>query len=189
VKCVWRWRIPTLEPDANSGQYEVWGKRDGRWRYKRLRGCHVTVPLPDPHQTELAIDVVWSLFNAVKPQVPSRARNASQLRGMSAVAASAEIVAFSCENVKSGRPKWKTLTSKRKGKISALFGVLVLRAPSVLPGVRRGKCVILTSIKKRSLDDPRCAVPPSPALRKSFVAIMQTSDYAWCDPQSMNPED
>jgi hypothetical protein len=37
---------------------EVWGRWGTRWRYRRLRGCHVTVSLPTPHQAELTIDVV-----------------------------------------------------------------------------------------------------------------------------------
>ena len=37
---------------------EVWGKWGTRWRYKRLRGCHVTVSCPSPRQAELTIDAV-----------------------------------------------------------------------------------------------------------------------------------
>lgn len=41
---------------------EVWGKWGARWGYKRLRGCHTTVSLPDPHQAELTIDLVRRLL-------------------------------------------------------------------------------------------------------------------------------
>ena len=41
---------------------EVWGKWGPRWRYKRLRGCHVTVSCPSPRQAELTIDLVPQLL-------------------------------------------------------------------------------------------------------------------------------